>query len=61
VNLSRTIASLCRLKRDLYADFSVRHFYEQVAEKHALKVSYNQWVVANAAGSRQNVAQHQAA
>jgi transposase len=36
-----TIALLVRLKRDIYADFSLRHFYEQVTEKHALKVSYN--------------------
>jgi transposase len=36
-----TIELLCRLKRDVYADFSVRHFYEQVTEKHGLKVSYN--------------------
>ena len=36
-----TIALLIRLKRDLYADFSVRHFYEQVTEKHAVQVSYN--------------------
>jgi hypothetical protein len=36
-----TIALLCRLKRDLYPDFSVQHFYEHVTEKHAVKVSYN--------------------
>jgi transposase len=36
-----TIEMLCRLKRDLYADFSVRHFLEQVSEKHQVKVSYN--------------------
>jgi hypothetical protein len=24
-----TIEMLCRLKRDLYMDFSVRHFFEQ--------------------------------
>lgn len=36
-----SIELLCRLKRDVYADFSVRHFYEQVTEKHAVKVSYN--------------------
>lgn len=36
-----TIEMLCRLKRDIYADFSVRHFYEQVTEKHAVQVSYN--------------------
>lgn len=36
-----TIAMLVRLKRDIYPDFSLRHFYEQVTEKHQLKVSYN--------------------
>ncbi len=36
-----TVQMLCRLKRDIYPDFSLRHFYEQVTEKHALKVSYN--------------------
>jgi hypothetical protein len=36
-----TIELLIRLKRDVYADFSVRHFYEQVTEKHQVKVSYN--------------------
>lgn len=36
-----TIELLCRLKRDVYPDFSVRHFYEQVTEKHGLEVSYN--------------------
>jgi transposase len=36
-----TIEMLCRLKRDLYSDFSVRHFFEHVREKHQVKVSYN--------------------
>ncbi|MGH7814739.1 MAG: helix-turn-helix domain-containing protein, partial [Candidatus Binataceae bacterium] len=36
-----TMALLIRLKRDVYADFSVRHFYEQVSEQHGVKVSYN--------------------
>jgi transposase len=36
-----TIAMLVRLKRDVYPDFSLRHFYAQVTEKHQLKVSYN--------------------
>src|SRR5215469_13082146 len=36
-----TIELLCRLKRDVYPDFSVRHFYEYVSEKHGVKVSYN--------------------
>ena len=36
-----TIELLCRLKRDVYADFSLQHFYEYVTEKHGVKVSYN--------------------
>ena len=36
-----TVELLIRLKRDVYADFSVRHFYEHVTEKHQVKVSYN--------------------
>ena len=36
-----TIELLCRLKRDMYSDFSVRHFYEHVTEKHGVRVSYN--------------------
>ena len=36
-----TIAMLIRLKRDIYPDCSLRHFYAQVTEKHQLKVSYN--------------------
>ena len=46
-----TIELLCRLKRDVYADFSLRHFYEYVTEKHGVKVSL-QLAAANAAGSR---------
>jgi transposase len=36
-----TIELLCRLKRDVYADFWLRHFYEHVTEKQGVKVSYN--------------------
>ena len=36
-----TIELLCQLKRDIYPDFSLRHFYEHVTEKHGVKVSYN--------------------
>ena len=36
-----TIAMLCRLKREVYPDFSLRHCYEQVSAKHQVKVSYN--------------------
>lgn len=35
-----TIQELLRLKRDVYPDFSVRHFYEYATEKHQLKLSY---------------------
>jgi transposase len=38
-----TIELLCRLKRDVYPDFSLRHFYEHVSEKHGVKVS-NNWL-----------------
>lgn len=30
---------LCRLKRDLYPDFSVRHFHEFVTERHGIAIS----------------------
>src|SRR5947199_1902484 len=36
-----TIELLCRLKRDIYPDFSLRHFYENVTEQHGVKLSYN--------------------
>src|SRR6516165_3305300 len=36
-----TIELLCRLKRDVYPDFSLQHFYEHVTEQHGVKVSYN--------------------
>jgi hypothetical protein len=29
-----TIQEVCRLKREVYPDFSVRHFYEKATEKH---------------------------
>lgn len=34
------IAEVCRLKREVYPDFSIQHFYEQVTEKHGHGVSY---------------------
>jgi transposase len=40
----KTIEEICRLKRDAYADFSVRHFYEHATEKHGLQLSY-QWTL----------------
>jgi len=36
----QTIRELCRLKREVYPDFSIRHFYEQLTEKHGIAVSY---------------------
>src|ERR1700745_43372 len=36
-----SIEFLCRLKRDVYPDFSLRHFFEFVTEKHGVRVSYN--------------------
>ena len=35
-----TMDEICRLKRDVYPDFSMKHFFEKVTEKHHLKVSY---------------------
>jgi transposase len=37
---AKTVSELCRLRRELYRDFSVRHFYEFATEKHGLQVSY---------------------
>lgn len=34
------VEELCRLKRDVYPDFSVRHFHEFATEKHGLAISY---------------------
>lgn len=36
----KTVREVCRLKRDVYADFSMKHFHEVVTEKHALSLSY---------------------
>jgi hypothetical protein len=35
-----TIRELCRLKREVYPDFSIQHFYEHATEKHGLALSY---------------------
>jgi transposase len=35
-----TIGQMCRLKREVYPDFSIRHFYEHLTERHAIAVSY---------------------
>lgn len=39
----KTIQELCRLKKEVYPDFSIRHFYEYATERHGLKISYT-WV-----------------
>jgi hypothetical protein len=46
-----TIRELCGLKREVYPDFSVQHFYERATEKHGLRLSYT-WarLVLQAAG-----------
>lgn len=36
----KTIEMICRLKRERYADFSVKHFHEQITEQHGLEISY---------------------
>lgn len=48
---TRTIATLCRLRRTRYFDFTIQHFWEQATEKHGLAISYT-WtrVVLQAAG-----------
>lgn len=35
-----TLEKVCRLKREVYGDFSMKHFHEVVTEKHKLKLSY---------------------
>jgi hypothetical protein len=37
------VEEVCRLKREFYSDFSVRHFHEFATEKHQLAVSYT-WI-----------------
>lgn len=46
-----TIRTLCRLRRERYYDFSIRHFWERATEQHGLALSYT-WtrVVLQAAG-----------
>lgn len=35
-----TIAEVCRLKREVYADFSMKHFHEKATSEHGLQLSY---------------------
>jgi transposase len=34
------LREVCRLKRQVYPDFSVRHFHEQLSGKHGIQLSY---------------------
>jgi hypothetical protein len=36
----KTVAEICRLKREIYEEFNVRHFHQFATEKHGLRVSY---------------------
>jgi transposase len=38
---AETVEALCGLRREMYMDFSVRHFWEHAVEKHGLKLSYS--------------------
>jgi transposase len=35
-----TIERMLKLKRETYADFSMRHFHEQLRERHGVRISY---------------------
>lgn len=37
----KVIEELCRLKKEVYPDFSVQHFYEYATQKHKISLSYN--------------------
>jgi hypothetical protein len=37
---TEVVEEICRLKREVYPDFSVRHFHDFATEKHGLEVSY---------------------
>jgi len=36
-----TVELICRLKQDVYYDFSVQHFYEKLIEKYDVQISYS--------------------
>lgn len=36
----KTVQEVCRLKREVYGDFSMKHFHDVVTEKHKLSLSY---------------------
>ncbi len=35
-----TVSEVLRLRRDLYTDFSIRHFHEHLGERHGIALSY---------------------
>jgi transposase len=37
---AQTIREICRLKCEVYPDFSMQHFYERLTEQHGVAVSY---------------------
>lgn len=38
--LAKDIREMCRLKRDVYPDFNVKHFHDVLTEKHGIKIGY---------------------
>ena len=51
------IEQLCQLRREKYADFSVKHFHERITERHGIQLSYT-WTkhVLQAAGLAEKAA-----
>lgn len=37
----KEVQEACRLKKEVYPDFSIQHFYEYAKEKHGVTMSYN--------------------
>jgi hypothetical protein len=37
---AKVVEEICRLRREKYGDFSVRHFHQFLTERHKLKLSY---------------------
>jgi transposase len=38
--LADDIREICRLKREVYPDFNLRHFHEKLTEEHGIDISY---------------------
>jgi hypothetical protein len=36
----KVVDEVCRLKREVYEDFSVRHFHQFITEKHKIRIGY---------------------